>query len=111
MKTFKLPVAVAALAACLLLFVGVAVAGDTEYTGKIACAHCTLHAADAKGCQDVLVVSDKGATTQYYIVKNEVSEKFGHTCKGEKAAKVAGTVTEKDGKKWITPTTMEEKKS
>jgi len=30
------------------------------------------------------VVKDaKGAAKEYYIAKNDVSEKFGHTCKGE----------------------------
>jgi hypothetical protein len=52
-------------------------------SGKITCAKCTLKKADAKSCQDVLVVA------------------------GEKGATVTGTVTEKDGKKWLTPSKME----
>jgi hypothetical protein len=87
-----------------------AIAADVTLSGKIACAKCTLKKADAKACQDVLVVAgEKGATTDYYIVKNAVLEKFGHTCTGEKAATVTGTVSDKDGKKWITPTKIEAK--
>lgn len=98
----------------LALFVGVAGsawAADTTLTGSVMCAKCTLKKADAKECQDVLVVKDaKGATKEYYVAKNDVSEKFGHVCTGEKPATVTGTVSEKDGKTWITATKMEEKK-
>jgi len=88
-----------------------AMAGDeATYSGSIMCAKCTLKKADAKTCQDVLVVKDdKGATTEYYVTKNAVAEKFGHVCSGETPATVTGTVTEKDGKKWIEPSKMEKK--
>ena len=89
----------------LLLLSTLAAAGDAvTVEGKIVCAKCSLHADDAKECQNVLVVD---ASTQYYVVKNDVSEQYGHACKGEKAAVVTGTVAEKDGKKWITATKME----
>jgi hypothetical protein len=89
-----------------------AVAADpVTMTGKVMCAKCTLKKADAKECQDVLVVKDaKDATAEYYLVKNAVQEKFGHVCTGEKAANVTGTVTEKDGKKWLAATKMDELK-
>jgi hypothetical protein len=75
------------------------------------CAKCTLKKADAKECQDVLVVKgDMGATSEYYIVKNAVAEKFGHVCQGEQAATVTGTIAEKDGKKWIEASRMEKPK-
>ena len=69
-----------------------AVAADpVTVTGKVMCAKCTLKKADAKECQDVLVVTDaKGATAEYYLVKNAVQEKFGHVCTGEKPATVVG---------------------
>jgi hypothetical protein len=88
-------------------------AADQTYTGTVMCAKCTLKKADAKECQDVLVVKNAGATTEYYIAKNAVAEKFGHICTGEQPATVTGAVVEKDGKKWITATKMEklEKKS
>jgi len=104
----RLSVAIALVAA--LGLASAALAADVTLSGKIACAKCTLKAADAKECQDVLVVAgEKGATTNYYLVKNPVLEKFGHTCQGEKAATVTGAVSEKDGKKWLTPSKMEPK--
>lgn len=90
---------------------GITAAEETTLSGNIMCAKCTLKKADAKECQDVLVVKDDaGATTEYYLTKNETLEKFGHTCTGEKPAVVTGTVSEKDGKKWLTATKIEEKK-
>lgn len=100
-----------ALALVVAFVTLVPAAADTTVTGTVVCAKCTLKKADAKECQDVLVVKNGDKTTEYYVAKNDVSEKFGHTCKGEKPATVTGTVAEKDGKTWITPTKMEEKKS
>lgn len=92
-------------------FVGAATADEATLTGNVMCAKCTLKKADATKCQDVLVVKDGDKTTEYYVEKNAVAEKFGHVCKDEKPAVVTGAVTEKDGKKWIAPSKMEEKKS
>ncbi len=101
-----------ALALALVVgLAGIVSAADTSLTGSIMCAKCTLKKADAKECQDVLVVKDaKGQAKEYYITKNDVLEKFGHTCTGEKPATVTGSVAAKDGKTWITATKIEEKK-
>ncbi len=107
---------IAKLGLALALVVGfVAVAGageETTVTGKVMCAKCSLKKADADKCQDVLVTKDAaGKVTEYYVEKNEVLKAFGHTCQGEKPAVATGTVTEKDGKKWIAATKMESPKS
>jgi hypothetical protein len=93
-------------------FTSLAQAGEATYTGKIMCAKCTLKKADATECQDVLVVTDaSGAKSEYYVTKNDVAKAFGHVCSGENPAVVTGTVTEKDGKKWIEATKMEKPKA
>jgi hypothetical protein len=99
-----------ALALVIGFVVALPAADEMTVTGKVLCAKCTLKKADAKECQNVLVVKNGEQTTEYYVTKNAVSEKFGHVCSGEKPATVTGAVTQKDGKTWITPTKMEEKK-
>jgi len=99
------------LALALVVGLVAAAAADQTLTGQVMFAKCALKKADAKECQNVLVVKNGDKTDEYYVAKNDVSTKFGHVCKGQKDAVVTGTVTEKDGKKWISPTTMEEKKS
>jgi len=87
-----------------------AYAGEQEkavtLSGNIACAHCTLKLEGVKECQDVLVVAGKDGGN-YFLAKNDVLDKFGHTCQGQKPAKVTGTVTKKDGKMWLAATKME----
>jgi hypothetical protein len=93
-----------------LVFASVAVAEEPKtLVGKIVCAKCTLKKADAKKCQDVLVVEGEGAG-EYWIEKNDVAKEFGHTCEGEKRAKVKGAVEERGGVKWIVPSAMEDVK-
>jgi Family of unknown function (DUF6370) len=96
-----------ALALVVGLMAAAYAADETTVTGSVMCAKCSLKKADASKCQDVLVVKDGDNTTEYYVEKNAVAEKFGHVCKDQKAATVTGTVTEKDGKKWIAPSKME----
>jgi aspartate 1-decarboxylase len=103
-------------AAVVALAVGLAAvlvaADEVTLEGKIACAKCTLKKADAKECQNVLLVKDAdGKTAEYYIVVNEAAEKFGEVCTNTTDAKVTGTVSEKDGRKWITASKVEATKS
>jgi hypothetical protein len=77
---------------------------------QVVCAKCTRGRADADACQDVPIVTDAREQTEAYNVsKNAVLEEFGRTRKGEQPAVVTGSVAEKDGKTWITPTKMEKK--
>lgn len=100
--------AAAIVAVCSLGYLAVAGdAGEVTVTGKIVCAKCSLHKADAKECQNVLVAQKDGGDVEYYVVKNDVAEAFGHACKGEKAVVATGMVAEKDGKTWITASKME----
>ena len=104
MRAFRNAVVALAVMVALVGLTSAADEKEVTLTGEIKCAKCSMHKADASGCQDVLVAADK---TEYYMVKNAVAEKFGHTCKGEKAAAVTGKVTEKDGKKWIEASKIE----
>jgi hypothetical protein len=109
MKTIvKLSLAVAVLLASVA---GATAADEMTVSGSVMCAKCTLKKPDATKCQDVLVVKNGDQTTEYYIERNEVAKTFGHVCHDARAAVVTGTVTEKDGKKWISPSKMEEPKS
>jgi hypothetical protein len=104
--------AIATLGVALAILVAftatTATAAEQTVSGTILCAKCKLKKADAKECQDVLVVkTDGGGTAEYYVTKNAVSEKFGHVCGGENPAVITGEVTEKDGKTWITPSKMD----
>ncbi len=92
--------------------VGSAVAGEAKTVtleGKVVCAKCTLKEEGRTECQDVLVVKkdDKDDMMNYYIVKNDVADKFGHVCEMTKFVKMTGTVAEKDGAMWITASKIE----
>ncbi len=118
MKTqfrFSFPAATLVAVALVLGLAGAALAADkpaakpaeVTLTGDVQCAMCILKKADAKGCQDVLVVTDKAVKTEYYLVKNAVADKFGMSCEAPRKAVATGTVSEKDGKKWLTASKLE----
>ena len=78
-------------------------ADELTLKGELVCAKCALNKADAKECQDVLLVKDaKGKTTEYYITKNKVSQESGEACTQAIPATVIGTVSTKDDKTWLT---------
>jgi type 1 fimbria pilin len=108
MKILRLLIALMAVAT----LAGFAAAGEdaktVTVTGKIVCAKCTLQKEDAKQCQNVIVADAGGKTVEYYLVKNALAEEFGHTCKGEKPVVATGTVSEQDGKTWLTATKLDQ---
>ena len=83
-------------------------AAEETLTGTLLCAKCALNKVDAHECQDVLIVTDaKGVKTEFYVTKNEVAEKAGEACTQEIKATITGTLSETDGRKWITPSKIE----
>lgn len=111
MKMFRLLMALVAVASLATVTLAKDEAKDVTVTGKIVCAKCSLHKADAKECQNVIVATVDGKSVEYYLAKNKVSEEFGHVCQGEKNVVATGTVKEKDGKTWFDATKMEQPKS
>jgi hypothetical protein len=111
MKMFRLLFVLLAVVA----FAGLATAGDdaktVTVTGKLVCAKCSLQKADAKECQNVIVAEEGGKKIEYYLAKNAISEEFGHVCKAEKNVVATGSVSEKDGRTWITATKIDQPKS
>ena len=77
-------------------------ADEVTLKGDMVCARCYLNKPDAKECQDVLLVKEQGATVEYYVTKNKVSQDSGEACTDKIPATIVGTVSEQDGRKWIT---------
>lgn len=96
-------VATRAFASTSALRASVDKADETTLKGDMVCARCYLNKPDAKECQDVLLVTDPMGTTEYYVTKNKVSQDSGEACTDKVPATIVGTVSEKDGRKWITP--------
>ena len=86
---------------------GMIAAAEDVFKGTLVCAKCGLQKADATECQDVLLVEDNGTTTEYYITKNEVAEQSGEACTLKIPATVTGSVSQKDGKIWLTASKIE----
>jgi Family of unknown function (DUF6370) len=79
---------------------------DKEVTlkGTLTCGKCDLKKSD--DCANVLKVTEKvdGKDTDViYWLKDEGKTEKYHACTKPKMASVTGVVSEKDGKKWITP--------
>ena len=88
---------------CILAANAPAAEKEVTLTGKIMCARCELK--EAKKCQTVIQVQEAGKTVTYWFLdKGNKEDYHDEVCGGgRKDGTVTGTVTEKDGKKWITP--------
>jgi hypothetical protein len=96
----------------LLVFVAVAArAADKEATlkGKISCAKCELKLPGVKKCQTVIQVQEDGKEVTYFFLDKGNKEEYHEAVcgGGKKDGTVTGTVSEKDGKKWIKPSKVE----
>src|SRR6516225_12115059 len=71
--------------------------------GTILCAKCALK--QAKTCTTAIVVKEgEKEVTYYFKDKGNKEDYHEEVCGGaRKEGTVTGTVSEKDGKKWITP--------
>jgi hypothetical protein len=73
--------------------------------GKAMCAKCEL--GTEKTCTSVLQVKEGDKTDTYYL-SGKVDKKWHmNVCKAPKEAKMTGTVSEKDGKKWLDVTDIQ----
>lgn len=100
----------AALVVLALSWVTIAIAADETVTldGNIVCAKCTLKVPGVEKCQTVLLVKTEGGEeTQYWLAKNSVADAFGEVCEEVKPTRVTGTIEARDGKKWIAATKIE----
>jgi hypothetical protein len=80
-------------------------AADKEVTlkGTILCAKCALK--EAKKCQTAIKVKEGGKDVVYYFLDKGNKESYHEeVCGGgQREGTVTGVVSEKDGKKYITP--------
>ena len=100
-------IAVAALFATVISVRADDTAKETTLKGTMVCGKCFLHQSDT--CQNVLQVKDGDKTVDYWLTDNDVSKDFHkNVCHApEKDVTVTGTVSEKDGKQYITATKIE----
>ena len=77
-------------------------------SGTMICAKCSLSESDE--CQNVLKVTKAGKEEKYYLAANDVAEKnHEQVCSGEHKATVKGTVSEEEGKKVLTASSIKYK--
>jgi hypothetical protein len=80
---------------------------EVTLKGEILCAKCELK--QGNKCQTVIRVKEDGKDVVYYFKDKGNKEEYHESVcgGGTKEGTVIGTVTEKNGKKWITPTKVE----
>jgi hypothetical protein len=95
--------------AIVFTFVASVQAGDKVVTlkGEVMCAKCELK--ETPKCVTAIQVKQNGKEVTYYFKDKGSKEEYHEAVcgGGRQQATVTGTVTEKDGKKWITPTSVQ----
>jgi hypothetical protein len=84
---------------------------ETKLTGTLVCGKCSLKLTPK--CSNVLQVKEGDKTVNYFLDDKGNGETYHEdVCGGEKVegVTVTGTVTEKDGKKYVKPSKVEKKK-
>jgi hypothetical protein len=77
-------------------------AKEVTLTGTILCAKCELK--ETPKCTNAIRVKEDGKDVVYYFKDRGTKEKYhGKICQEPKEGTVTGTVTEEEGKKYITP--------
>jgi len=80
---------------------------EREFKGESLCAKCELKLTDK--CQNALRVEEKGKKVVYLIEKNDTTKDLHKkVCSAVIKVTATGTVSEKDGKKWVALTKIEE---
>jgi hypothetical protein len=103
--------AAVALAAGLMAFgpsAGADDKKDVKLTGTLMCGKCSLKLTTR--CSNVLQVKEGDKTVNYFIDDKGNGEPYHEGVCGDgkiQGVVVAGTVTEKDGKKWVKATKVE----
>jgi hypothetical protein len=82
-------------------------AKQVKLEGTIVCSKCTLK--ETKQCGNAIIVKEDGKDVTYYFIDKGNGEDYhDEVCGGgKKAGTVVGVVSEKDGKKYITPSKVE----
>jgi hypothetical protein len=95
------------LAVVLMFVVGVRAEEEKTLKGTITCAKCGLK--EAKACHTVIQVKEDDKDVTYYFDKTSKDYKKNHEeiCQEAKKGSVTGTISEKDGKKYIKVTKVE----
>jgi hypothetical protein len=101
------------LAVCLIVAVALgipSIAQTKEVTlaGKVTCAKCELKL--EKECATVVAVKEGGKDVLYYFDAKADKANHDAVCTTPKEGTVTGTVSEKDGKKYVAVTKIEFKK-
>jgi hypothetical protein len=75
-------------------------ADEVTLKGEALCTKCALH--ETEKCSTAIRVKEDGKDVIYYAKNNDVAKAFHkNICQAPAKVTATGTVTEKDGKKWI----------